>query len=129
MTDLTPPSVMGAMQRMNRANLRSRAQIQREETDTLPGGVTRKRWVNRLQQPLLCRVSAPSVTDQEALVAAKVEVTRAVVVIFEAGADVLLSDRFLITQESGNIIIAFPVGSPLRDAEIMRKVLCEVRAS
>jgi hypothetical protein len=49
-------------------------------------------------------------------------------VTFEAGADVRLTDRFIVTMESGEVITIFPVGRAIRDAEVMRKVLCEWRS-
>lgn len=125
--NISPNSVRNALKLMNRRNLRSSAVIQHEVTTGGPGGSTKKSWANRLTDPLKCRVSAPGATDQEDLLASKVEAARAVMVTFEAGADVHLTDRFIVTMESGEVITVYPVGRAFRDAEVMRKVLCEWR--
>lgn len=127
MTNLTPPSLLSAMRRMNRANMRSSAIVQEEMTESGAGSSTTKRWIDRLAEPLKCRVSAPGATDQETLVASKSEAKQIITLVFENGADVRLSDRFIVTQEDGTILTAYPVGWSPRDVEIMRKMICEVR--
>ena len=125
--NISPPSIRAAMSLMNKRNLKSSAVVQHETTTPAPGGATRTQWVNRLTDPLPCRVSAPQAADQEMVVAHKIEPHRAVFVIFEAGADVLLTDRFVVTTESGDTITVYAVGRAVRDAEVMRKLLCEWR--
>lgn len=128
MTNLTPPSMLSSMRSMNRANMRSRARVQEEVSVDVPGGASAKRWVDRLPISLPCRVSAPSATDQEILLAAKVEAKQAVTIVFAYDADVNLKDRFIITLDNGTSIIAYPVGFAPRDVKIMHKMVCEVRS-
>jgi hypothetical protein len=125
--NLTPPSLLSAMRRMNRNNMRSSAVVQEEMVESGAGSSTTKRWIDRLPEPLKCRVSAPGATDQETLIASKSEAKQVVTVVFEDGADVRLSDRFIVTMDDGTVITAYPVGRALRDVEIMRKMICEVR--
>ena len=120
-------SVKAALKRMNKQNLKSSAVVQHETTTSGPGGSTVKTWVNRLTDPLPCRVSTPTAQDQERLTAAQIEAAKTAVVTFEAGADVRLKDRFIVTMEDGRIVTMYPIGKAIRDAEVMRKVICEWR--
>lgn len=126
---LTSPGLMSALKKLNKDNLKSSARIQERSTvSAQPGAAESVNWTDRIPSPLKCRVSVPQASDQSRLQASQVDFNGAYWIVFENGADVQRTDRFVITTELGAILTVYPVGGTFpRDGEVMRKVLCHER--